>query len=63
VFITLCFIGTVYVITYVPESSEYLHGKERYEEARKGLVDVAGQNDVYVVGKNTTAPYANFRFT
>jgi hypothetical protein len=63
IFITLCFIGTVYVIIYVPESSEFLHGKERYEEAREGLIDVAGQNDVYVVGKNTTAPYANFRFT
>ena len=42
IFITLCFIGTVYVIIYVPESAEYLHGKEKYDEARKGLVDVAG---------------------
>ena len=40
-----------------------MHGKERYDEAREGLVDVAVQNDVYVVGKNSTAPYKNFKFT
>jgi MFS family permease len=41
IFITLCVIGTIYVVISVPESSEYLHGKERYDEAREGLIDVA----------------------
>ena len=46
IFVTLCSIGTLHVIIWVPESSEYLHGKERYEEAREGLIDVANQNSV-----------------
>jgi MFS family permease len=63
IFITLCFIGTVYVIIYVPESSEYLHGKQMYEDARQNLIRVANQNSVYIVGKNQTAPYSKFKFT
>lgn len=63
IFVTLCAIGTIWIIFNVPESCQYLHGKKRYEEAREGLVRVADKNSVYVVGKNVTAPYSQFKFT
>lgn len=58
-FVIITILATLYVIIFVPESVQWLHSVERFEESRKGLTSVAHQNFVY---KLEGKPYENFKF-
>ena len=45
----------------VPESAEWLHGGERYDESRENLTSIAHQNLVYD-GKLPGTKYEQFKF-
>jgi hypothetical protein len=60
-FVILAFIGTTYTVIFVPESAQWLHGRDRYDESRESLTKVAHQNAVYVVGASDAA-YEKFKF-
>jgi hypothetical protein len=46
-FVTFSLIGTSYTLIFVPESAQWLHGREEYQTSRESLTSVAHQNGVY----------------
>jgi hypothetical protein len=58
--ITLCLVGTLFVTIFVPESAEFLHSKQKYEESRQVLTKVAHFNSVYYLKDE---PYESYSFT
>jgi uncharacterized membrane protein YqjE len=50
--VVLATIGTFYTLVFVPESAQWYHGKEKYDESREALTFAAHYNGVYKLGKN-----------
>lgn len=54
VFVVLAIAGTLYQVIFVPETPQWLHSMERYEESRNVLK--------YIAGYNMKKDYGDFSF-